>query len=107
MRFHSGSQRAGPLGLDEPGLFDGYPGLADRYPLSPPLDLRAGDATAHAQYVIHGAPRNTTSEPRWAYISIYVPADVRYIGTPHFTLRGIDIEPRATLDHPLFPLVCP
>ena len=45
-----------------------YPPLEDLGVISPPLSMRAGDATIHSSTVFHSAPRNLTDEPRWAYI---------------------------------------
>jgi ectoine hydroxylase-related dioxygenase (phytanoyl-CoA dioxygenase family) len=87
MRFLSRSQEAGPLG--KMGLLSGqqvteyYPDLSSRYQMSPPLHMRAGDATIHNGLVVHGAPPNTTDQPRWAYIASYHPADTCYTGAPH------------------------
>jgi ectoine hydroxylase-related dioxygenase (phytanoyl-CoA dioxygenase family) len=88
MRFLNGSQGAGPLG--KMGLLGGkevieyYPELLEEYEMSPPLDMKAGDATVHNGMVVHGAPANTTDKPRWAFIASYHPADTCYTGAPHY-----------------------
>ena len=85
-RFFSGSHHEGPLGGfyadGGPDLLGTYPWLAQRYELSAPRAMRAGDATCHSALVIHCAPLNTTQVPRWQYISMYFPADARWPGGP-------------------------
>ena len=39
---------------------DTYPEVTTRYPISPPLDLRAGDVTVHDALTVHSAPENET-----------------------------------------------
>ncbi len=76
MRFLSGSHRAGPLGRQRHTLLEDYPALTRQYAWSPPLQLRAGDATAHHQFTIHGTPPNVTDEPRIGLTCSYMAADV-------------------------------
>jgi ectoine hydroxylase-related dioxygenase (phytanoyl-CoA dioxygenase family) len=76
MRFLSGSQRAGNLGrvrAQGKGTVEYYPELLDEYETSPPMALRAGDATVHNAQVVHWAPENSTARPRWGYIVAYFP----------------------------------
>ena len=95
MRFYSGSHRAGPLGLrhvmeggNEPiDLLETYPKLPQKYPLSPPLHLKPGDATAHGMLTVHSAPANTTDATRSAYRAWYLSSDVRRIA-PAFSVHG-------------------
>jgi ectoine hydroxylase-related dioxygenase (phytanoyl-CoA dioxygenase family) len=112
MRFLSGSHRAGPLGkmglLGGTEVTDYYPDLVDEYPMSPPLTMEAGDATAHNGMVVHGAPENSTNEPRWAFIASYHPADTCYTGAPHhiFTANiGLEVgKPiKAAIFRPVYP----
>jgi ectoine hydroxylase-related dioxygenase (phytanoyl-CoA dioxygenase family) len=124
MRFHTGSHKWGPLGrsfvasgsprdhrifdsYEGQTIFDAYPWIEDECPLSPPLHLRAGDATVHHPYVIHGAPQNLTTEPRWAYVFAAIPADTLYSGAPYHSTDGLGLEVGKPLDHPNFPLVYP
>ena len=110
MRFYSGSHREGPLGR---GGFTGvplterYPHISERYELSPPLDLKAGDATVHHGLVVHGAPENTTDIPRWAFILGYHPGDALYTGAPHHIFTPMQLEVDKPIDHPLAPVVYP
>jgi ectoine hydroxylase-related dioxygenase (phytanoyl-CoA dioxygenase family) len=106
MRFYSGSQKEGPLGDRAHNLFEIYPYLQERYPLSEPIHLQPGDATVHSQLVIHEAPANTTTEPRWAYITLYFPTDAKYSGRLFHGLDDLGLTPGEPFDHPNFPLVC-
>jgi ectoine hydroxylase-related dioxygenase (phytanoyl-CoA dioxygenase family) len=112
MRFYNGSHHAGPLG--KMGLIEGpelpvyYPDLADKYPLSEPIDLAAGDATIHTGMVVHGAPENSTDRPRWVLIASYHPADTCYTGAPHHIFKqDIGLEVGKPIKHELFPPIYP
>jgi ectoine hydroxylase-related dioxygenase (phytanoyl-CoA dioxygenase family) len=112
MRFLSGSQKAGPLGKmglgGGPQLTEYYSDLTDRYPMSPPLHLRAGDATVHNGLVVHGAPPNSTDAPRWAAIMSYHPADTCYTGAPHHIFSAdLGLEVGKPIKHDLFRVVYP
>jgi ectoine hydroxylase-related dioxygenase (phytanoyl-CoA dioxygenase family) len=76
MRFLSGVHHEGHIGSLAAGdLIDHYPGIVDRYAMSPPLHYRPGDATVHHMYTVHGAPANSTDRERWAYVFSYTTAD--------------------------------
>lgn len=114
-RFRSGSHRLGPLGHYTGQRFSGsagqdvhetYPWLAERCPLSEPRDMEAGDATAHSGLVLHAAPANTTDAPRWAYITIYIPADTLWTGTRFLGQGDIELAVDQPFDHPNFPVIC-
>jgi hypothetical protein len=111
LRFLSGAHREGPLGrdfgIDQPDLLDRYPFIADRYPQSLPIHLNPGDATCHGSLTVHGAPQNTTPEPRWAYILSYFPDDVLYTGAANPHSDRLGLQPNKSFDHPRFPLVAP
>jgi ectoine hydroxylase-related dioxygenase (phytanoyl-CoA dioxygenase family) len=110
MRFLSGSHHEGPLGrtrVQGKSVIEYYPELLTRYELSPPLHLSPGDATAHAQFVCHGAPENTTDRPRWSYHCAYFPADTLYLPVPNHNFDGIGLELNKPLEHPRFPVVYP
>jgi hypothetical protein len=114
LRFYSGSHREGSLGWDkrsernhnreEPwDVFETYPELVEKYPISPPLHLGPGDATCHNMYVLHSAPVNETNEPRWAYITSYIPCDALYVGSLPKPAPSLVVgEP---FDDPKFPVV--
>jgi Phytanoyl-CoA dioxygenase (PhyH) len=116
LRFYSGSHREGPLGavMHKGGFFgdilDLYPHLRETCPLSEPLHLMPGDATAHGPLTIHEAPSNTTQEPRWALISLYFAEDAHYVPGPgfaemHESLRDGTISAGQELDSADFPVI--
>ena len=112
MRFLSGSKAEGPLG--KMGLLGGkevieyYPELLERYEMSPAFGLKAGDATVHNAVTVHGAPANTTDQPRWAFITSYHPADTCYTGAPHYIFSpDIGLEVGKPIAHERFRVVYP
>jgi ectoine hydroxylase-related dioxygenase (phytanoyl-CoA dioxygenase family) len=112
MRFYEGSQQAGPLGkmglIEGPELPDYYPDLGDKYRLSDPITLAAGDATLHTGMVVHGAPENSLDKPRWALIASYHPADTCYTGAPHHIFKqDMGLEIGKPIKHELFPPIYP
>lgn len=82
MRFLPGVHREGPLGsVFRPGdedLLARYPRLTELYPPTEPIDYRAGDATVHHGFMVHGSAPNVTDRPRLSYIVSYTPADSRW-----------------------------
>jgi ectoine hydroxylase-related dioxygenase (phytanoyl-CoA dioxygenase family) len=110
MRFLSGSHRAGNLGRTRAqgkGTIEYYPELLEQYETSPPMWLKAGDATVHNAQVVHWAPENTTTEPRWGYIMAYFPDDCLYTGAPNHNFDGIGLELNKPFDHDRFRRVYP
>jgi ectoine hydroxylase-related dioxygenase (phytanoyl-CoA dioxygenase family) len=112
MRFLNGSHRAGPLG--KMGLLGGkevieyYPELLEEYEMSPPLDMQPGDATVHNGMCVHGAPENSTDQPRWAYIASYHPADTCYTGAPHYIFSpDVGLEVGKPIKADIFRVVYP
>src|SRR5262249_52438282 len=73
--------------------------------VSPPLDLKAGDATIHADLTIHGAAPNESDESRWAVSIGYMDADSLYNGAPNRLTEGLGLNVNMPLDHPKFPIV--
>jgi hypothetical protein len=86
MRFVDRSHRDGPLGSvlnDDYALHEHYRDLLDVYPrlaerITPPMEYRIGDATAHDGYTVHGSLPNRTDGPRLSHIIEYAPADTRF-----------------------------
>lgn len=112
MRFYQGAHKAGPLG--KMGLISGvpvdeyYPDLKERFPLSEPIHLRAGDATVHNGMVVHGAPENSTDRPRWVFLCSYHPSDTCYTGAPHHIFSpDLGLEVGKPIRHELFPQIYP
>jgi hypothetical protein len=92
--------------IAEHSVPDSYPLLEDLGVISPPFDLRPGDATIHGSRVFHSAPQNTTGQPRWAYLVSLFRADATWTGNYHWPLSGVEgIEAGQTFDHPRFPVI--
>jgi hypothetical protein len=108
LRFYNQSHRLGVFGhvfMDGICLTKRCDELAD-LELSPPLSMKAGDATAHHSMTVHGAPPNRTGDPRWAYALMYMDSETRYTYTPGQPLeKPIPFEPFAKFDHPAYPIV--
>ena len=102
MQFRNGSHHAGLL---TPPMEDW--GLLEDYPLSEPLHLMPGDATAHSSLVVHGAGLNESNRPRWGYIINTFPADAPYVPYPTSHTEGIEdqLTPGKPMDHPRFPVI--
>jgi ectoine hydroxylase-related dioxygenase (phytanoyl-CoA dioxygenase family) len=114
MRFYSGSHKLGPLGHNfglasgDPDVRDTYPWIEKRCPLSKPLNMKPGDATAHSALVLHTAAQNTTNVPRWTYIVMYFPADTLWTGSKLRDEASQNIlKAGEPFDHPNFPIVYP
>lgn len=86
MAFLSGSHKAGVMGHyrshGSGGLLADFPELAEKCPSSGALSYAAGDATVHNALTVHGAGANRTDAPRWAWIVVANPSDVRWNGAP-------------------------
>lgn len=110
MRFLSGSHRAGLLGRflnrrDGVCLIDEHPWVLEEYDISPPLYLNAGDATVHNLAIVHYAPENTTTSPRWVYSTQWLPPATRYTGAPNHRTDGLGLEIDKPLEHVRFPVI--
>lgn len=73
--------------------------------LSPPVAMKAGDATLHHSLTVHGASPNATANKRWAYTVIYMDPDTRYNGAQGEFRGGSKVQPYSVLDQAEFPLV--
>jgi len=108
MRFMSRSHHEGALGrMRGDKLFETYPSLRDRYPVSDPLTYKTGDATIHHPLILHSAPSNQTDRPRWAYIRVYMAGDTLYNGAKYRFTDSLGLEHLKPFDHPLFPQLYP
>lgn len=110
MRFLSKSQTVGNLGRTRAqgkGTVEYYPDLIDHFATSPPMGLKAGDATVHNAQVVHWAPANTTAEARWGFIMAYFPDDCLYTGAPNHNFDGIGLEVNKPFEHDRFRRVYP
>jgi hypothetical protein len=69
---------------------DSIPLLEELGVISEPMTMKPGDATCHRADTLHGAPANTTSEPRWAHDQTMMPADTKFSGTHFFISRNVE-----------------
>ena len=108
LQFLPGSPKEGPLGRFSRSIGDDMvkanPWLLDKYGKVGGQPMLAGDATVHADLMVHGASGNTTGKDRAAYSVRYMPKDVLYTGAPHrhfdkFGLKSGDFF----VDSPLVP----
>ncbi|WP_433254891.1 phytanoyl-CoA dioxygenase family protein [Streptosporangium sp. CA-135522] len=108
LRFYGGSHRYGLLGRSF--TRDGDDQLSQhswlgRLDLSPPLDLAAGDATAHHALTVHGAAANRRDTARLSFTVTYFDADALYTGTPYRQTDGLGLAVNQPFEHPGFPVV--
>lgn len=108
LRFYNRSHLHGTLGRsfvrESDDALSQHPWLTD-LELSPPLDLRTGDATVHSSLVVHGAPANRRDLPRLSFTATYFDAEALYTGSPYGQTDGLGLEVNKPFDHPLFPVV--
>lgn len=109
MEYLSGSHRMGALGnyrtLGPGGIFHDFPELLERCPNSGPVAYAAGDATVHHSMMVHGAGRNLTDRPRWAYLAVVNPSDARWTGAPPEAFSTEGLKLLGELDDERFPLL--
>jgi ectoine hydroxylase-related dioxygenase (phytanoyl-CoA dioxygenase family) len=70
--------------LQDDDLVTQRPDLLEEYELSPILNMAKGDATVHHDLLVHSAPPNNTSDPRWSYLLNFFDASARYAGGPSY-----------------------
>jgi hypothetical protein len=114
LRFLSGSHRAGPLGrfgrradgtARSADIIDVYPGVAEEFELSPPLNLAVGDVTVHDSLTVHSAPHNDTDTTRWVYSVTWFPAETLYTGASSYHTDGLGLKVDQPFDDARFPVV--
>jgi hypothetical protein len=108
MRFLSGTHRVGNLGRfihQDIDALKELPWLTEEYEMSPPLALKAGDATVHSQATMHAAPENSTDRPRWSMTINVFPADALYTGAPYPPTDNLGLQINQTFDVPEFPII--
>ncbi|MEV4564712.1 phytanoyl-CoA dioxygenase family protein [Nonomuraea sp. NPDC049419] len=110
LRFYAGSHRHGLLGRsftrpDDDQLTQ-HPWLKE-LELSPPLDLKAGDATVHHALTVHGAPANRHDRPRLSFTVTYFDADALYTGLPYAQTDGLGLQVNRPFEHERFPCLKP
>jgi Phytanoyl-CoA dioxygenase (PhyH) len=110
LRFYDGSHRYGVLGrsFTRPGddQLTQHPWLKELEP-SPPLDLKAGDATVHHALTVHGAPANRRDSPRLSFTVTYFDADALYTGLPYQQTDGLGLQVNRPFEHERFPCLKP
>jgi hypothetical protein len=108
LRFYNGSHLHGTLGRsftrEGDDALSQQPWL-EGLEMSPPLDLKAGDATVHSSLVIHGAPANQRDLPRLSFTATYFDAEALYTGSRYGQTDPLDLEVNKPFDHPMFPVV--
>lgn len=100
LQFRTGSHKLGSL-----GTMQGWQSRLNAFPLSAPMVLEPGDATAHIEYMYHGTGPNKTHRPRWSWTAIIGPGDARYTGAKSPYADHLGIQPGAVFDHPSVPLI--
>jgi hypothetical protein len=85
MSFLNKSHRLGVLGnytsYGGKDIRDVFPELRDCEE-SPQINYALGDITVHSHLTVHGASRNLSDRPRWAYLVLPQPADAVWNGAP-------------------------
>jgi ectoine hydroxylase-related dioxygenase (phytanoyl-CoA dioxygenase family) len=108
LRFYTGSHRYGILGRSFTREGDDqltqHPWLKE-LEVSPPLDLKAGDATVHHALTVHGAPANRRDVPRLSFTVTYFDADALYTGMPYQQTDELGLRVNQPFDHAKFPVV--
>jgi ectoine hydroxylase-related dioxygenase (phytanoyl-CoA dioxygenase family) len=108
LRFYNRSHLHGTLGRsfvrEGDDALSQHPWL-EKLQLSPPIDLRAGDATVHSSLTVHGAPANRRDRLRLSFTATYFDADALYTGSPYGQTDGLGLEVNRPFDHPMFPVV--
>jgi hypothetical protein len=108
LRFYSRSHLHGTLGRSF--VREGDDALSQQPWLrglekSPPLDLKAGDATVHSSLVVHGAPANQRDRPRLSFTATYFDAGALYTGSAYGQTDDLGLAVNEPFDHPIFPVV--
>jgi ectoine hydroxylase-related dioxygenase (phytanoyl-CoA dioxygenase family) len=104
MRFVDRSHKLGPVGRY---VLPGHDWIAahpeDASKMTPAPALRAGSATIHEGFTLHGSDPNTWDQPRIAYTLAYFRADALFNGMPTRWTDGLGLKVDQPLDHDLFP----
>ena len=100
LQFRTGAHKLGYL-----GTMQGWEERLNAFPLTPPMILQPGDATAHIGNMYHGTGPNMTDRPRWSWTSIMAPGDARYTGAKSPYGDNLGLEPGQILDHPSAPII--
>lgn len=107
MSFVGGSHRVGVLGGFTTGtgdLLEDLPELKE-LPLSGPMRYEVGDVTVHSHMTVHGAGKNRTQRPRWAYLITVNPADAVWTGAQLEAFDPAGMTPYQPFDEERFPIL--
>jgi ectoine hydroxylase-related dioxygenase (phytanoyl-CoA dioxygenase family) len=108
MSFLNRSHRLGVLGnytsYGGKDIRDVFPELRDCEE-SPQIDYALGDVTVHSHLMVHGAGKNLTDRPRWAYLVLPQPADAVWNGAPPEAFDPTGMTPYAPFDDARFPII--
>lgn len=107
MAFVSGSHRMGVLGGFMTGtgdLIEDLPELRE-LPQSGPMRYEVGDVTVHSHMTVHGAGKNLTDRPRWAYLITVNPADAVWTGAQLEAFDPTGMTPYEPFDDARFPIL--
>ena len=86
---------------DRSDFFSAAPDLT--YERRVTVPLRAGDCTFHHGSVAHTANPNDTDEFRYAFVTIYVDAELTYNGRPHPCTDDLGLQVGSQLPDEQFP----
>lgn len=100
LQFRTGSHRLGDL-----GTMPGWEKRLEEFPLSPPMELQPGDATAHVEYTFHGTGPNLSNRARWSWAAICAAGDARYTGAQSPYSDHMGLQPMDVFEHPSAPIV--
>lgn len=107
MSFISGSHRLGALG----GFLTGTGDLLRDLPeleelqMTEPMRYGLGDVSVHSHMTVHGAGKNTTECPRWAYLITVNPADAVWTGAQLEAFDPTGMTPYRPFDDQRFPVL--
>jgi ectoine hydroxylase-related dioxygenase (phytanoyl-CoA dioxygenase family) len=105
MSFINGSHRIGVLGAYHLGdVRNTFPEIR-ALETSEPVNYEAGDVTVHSVLTAHGAGRNLTDRPRWAYLILTQPSDARWLGAPSDVFGPDGMELNQPLPDERFPVI--
>jgi hypothetical protein len=108
MSFLNRSHRAGVLGNylthGDGDVLDTFPELRE-LEMSQPMTYEVGDVTIHDHLTVHGAGVNLMDRPRWAYILLTQPADIRWNGAPCPNFDWTTMKPLDPLGDDVLPRI--
>jgi len=72
---------------------------------SDPIVYELGDITVHSHLTVHGAGKNLTDHPRWAYLVLPQPADAVWNGAPPEAFDTTGLTPYQPFPDDRFPIL--